>query len=279
MILTGLALCAVGFTACTETERSSADPLVLDSVAMDETKYYEFTPHADDAEGVPFRVSVDVALHYLYPVGSDSLRLALNEWVLGDRYADLSPTEAAQKYLAGKYEALTDEMTQIPLPEDKSTIVQEWLHSLQTDLVADTEGYASFSSTLTTYSGGAHGMSSVSYRSFDKATGRAILESDLFVDSYQDQLGDIILQALVKHFEVADTDALESEGILFSAENLELNGNCALSEEGLIYCFNPYEIAPYSVGIITVTLPWESLRPIIRSGGIAEQYIHLDAPH
>lgn len=37
----------------------------------------------------------------------------------------------------------------------------------------------------------------------------------------------------------------------------------ALTEEGLLFTYNPYEIAPYSVGIITFTVPYESLRPYL----------------
>lgn len=37
----------------------------------------------------------------------------------------------------------------------------------------------------------------------------------------------------------------------------------ALTEKGLLFTYNPYEIAPYSVGIITFTIPYEQLRPYL----------------
>lgn len=37
----------------------------------------------------------------------------------------------------------------------------------------------------------------------------------------------------------------------------------ALTEDGLLFTYNPYEIAPYAAGIITFTIPYQPLRPYL----------------
>lgn len=44
----------------------------------------------------------------------------------------------------------------------------------------------------------------------------------------------------------------------------EPNGNFAVSEEGVTWTYNPYEIAPYSMGIIDLTVTWADLKPYLK---------------
>ena len=51
------------------------------------------------------------------------------------------------------------------------------------------------------------------------------------------------------------------------------NNNFAITRDGLIYYFNPYEIAPYVAGIIQVRVPYEELRLILRPGSLLYAYL------
>ena len=42
------------------------------------------------------------------------------------------------------------------------------------------------------------------------------------------------------------------------------NGNFTVSEQGVTYIYNQYEIAPYSMGAIHVSVPWDEIRDLIR---------------
>ena len=42
------------------------------------------------------------------------------------------------------------------------------------------------------------------------------------------------------------------------------NGNFGVSEEGVTWTFNPYEIAPYALGIIDLTVSWADLKPYLK---------------
>ena len=47
-------------------------------------------------------------------------------------------------------------------------------------------------------------------------------------------------------------------------KDIEPNGNFLVSEEGITYVYGQYEIGPYSLGIIEVTLAWEELEGLLR---------------
>jgi hypothetical protein len=40
-----------------------------------------------------------------------------------------------------------------------------------------------------------------------------------------------------------------------------------VTRAGLVFHWNPYDIAPYSEGPSTITLPWEAVRRFIRADG------------
>jgi hypothetical protein len=64
------------------------------------------------------------------------------------------------------------------------------------------------------------------------------------------------------HFEIAPGTPL-SEGGLFT-ELPELTENCFLTTEGLVFHWDPYEIAPYSFGPVEVIIPYDELEEILR---------------
>jgi len=106
------------------------------------------------------------------------------------------------------------------------------------------------------YTGGAHGIYGLGCDVFDLTTGEKILEEDLFIDDYSSQLCDILAEAVELSLPEEDREAL------FGSP--EPNGNFSVSEEGITWVYNPYEIAAYSSGIIEVPVSWEALKPILQ---------------
>ncbi|NLZ19084.1 MAG: DUF3298 domain-containing protein [Bacteroidales bacterium] len=106
------------------------------------------------------------------------------------------------------------------------------------------------------YTGGAHGIYGLGCDVFDLGTGEKILEEDLFIDDYYSPLCDILAEA-------ADASVPEEDReMLFGTP--EPNGNFAVSEEGITWVYNPYEIAAYASGIIEVPVSWEALKPLLQ---------------
>ena len=70
------------------------------------------------------------------------------------------------------------------------------------------------------------------------------------------------LQALEDYAEEADAAGVEMDDFFFSAPYP--NGNFSVGKEGITWYFNPYDIAPYALGVIDVTLSWDQLKPLLK---------------
>ena len=108
------------------------------------------------------------------------------------------------------------------------------------------------------YTGGAHGYTGIGHDVFDLTTGEIVTEADLFAEGYEEAVADLLAASLEVY--LADID--EDPEMMFSMP--EPNDNFAVSEEGITWTYNPYEIAPYSMGIIDLTVSWADLKPYLR---------------
>lgn len=71
---------------------------------------------------------------------------------------------------------------------------------------------------------------------------------------------------------MAEADELMGEGF-FDINEIAPNNNFWINNEGVHYVYNQYEIAPYSMGPIEVTIPFEEITPIIIPESIVGEYI------
>lgn len=119
------------------------------------------------------------------------------------------------------------------------------------------------------YMGGAHGLETRNYYNFDLKTGKLITEKDLFKKNFEPALADLIKKRIVEESKESK-DSLESEPIIsledtdFWTDSIKPNGNFYITDEGINYVFNPYEIAPYYMGQTEVTLPYNRLTGLLK---------------
>lgn len=112
------------------------------------------------------------------------------------------------------------------------------------------------------YYGGAHGNATLTYLCFNEKTGALLTESDVFKEGYKPQLTKMLVNSLMKDQNVTKVEELEE--MAFDVESIEPNGNFFMVEGGINYVFNTYEIAPYSTGAVTIFIPNETLKPILK---------------
>ena len=63
-------------------------------------------------------------------------------------------------------------------------------------------------------------------------------------------------------FPAPTREMIEEEGI--EPDLLGPNGLYELTKEGVTWYYQPYDIAPYYLGVISITVPWKELKPYIR---------------
>lgn len=274
LLFLGLFLC-LGSYGCTSTGgKGTADstslqtlwsnPAQWDSIDISET-YFDF-PQTKTGS------SVDVTIHFLYPKSDTTLQQLFCKTFFGEDYARLLPSEAMKRYIEEvKSEYLFGADSLGFTPDELATMKSEL--SLENKIFYSDSLVLSIQKNLYTYSAGAaHGLHGTGYYNID-LQGKGILsEGDLFVDGYVPELTKIIQSHLLKTYGKQTAQELEeSEGIYVS--DLTPNDNFAIGAKGLTYCYNPYEIAPYAMGIIEIFIPYEALTNILRPGSILHHYI------
>lgn len=109
-----------------------------------------------------------------------------------------------------------------------------------------------------TYTGGIHGNGCRSYLVFDRLTGDRLSESEIF--NLTDGNKEIITNMLRDVYH--QNGYTESDGY-WSDETVEMNGNFTITEEGIKYYYNSYEIACYANGPSEFFLSKEQLKPYL----------------
>ena len=108
---------------------------------------------------------------------------------------------------------------------------------------------------ITSYvnTGGAHGITNISFLNFNTITGKRIFNSNLFTN-------EAAFKAVAKPY---FQDAIKGDDALFEPEKFELPANIGYNADGIILMYNTYEIAPYSTGIIDFTIPIEEVNSFL----------------
>lgn len=104
--------------------------------------------------------------------------------------------------------------------------------------------------TIYTNTGGAHGISTISFVNFDTLSGEPLSTLDIF--NNVSAVHDISKQYFFDEIKGKEND-------YFDTNEFELPANVGFSDEGIVFLYNVYEIAPYSMGITEFTVPFEKL--------------------
>lgn len=244
-------------------------------------KEYSFDKVAYLSEGQ--ESSLTFSIRYAYPVAVNApeevlskLQRSVCQTVLGEAFLDMRPQQAIEAYAALKH----TEYIQNNLP-----LLQEWAIDHEDEPLCETcfneeliisaapmtdhlpesadRFLWSYAMDVYEYTGGAHGNRYLLIQNYDLETGDMVNEQDLFIDDYYEPLKTLLLNALI-----AQTDNAESKRDLrrmgYSVADVVPNENFYVTQEGITYVYNPYEIAPYAMGCIEIFLPWETVRPLIR---------------
>ncbi len=93
-------------------------------------------------------------------------------------------------------------------------------------------------------------------------TGNLIKEDDIFIEGFQEDLAQILIDRIAKQ----NTVEIQRTGEyrFFSIDEIFPNGNFLIDDNGITYTFNEYEIAAYVVGATNVHLPYEEIQYLLK---------------
>ena len=140
--------------------------------------------------------------------------------------------------------------------------IPSWFNTTECFVVVNAPRLIVTGYKVSQYAGGAHGMYALVYSNYDVLTGTRLGLSDVFSDTLT--LGEKITAQFIREREL-DTDVpLSEQGYFIEDDLLPLTENFALHPDGVIFYYNVYEIAPYSYGPSSVTVPYSELDGILK---------------
>jgi len=132
-----------------------------------------------------------------------------------------------------------------------------WEAQIDGEILFESPEIISISITSYLNTGGANGNTVITFLNFDAQTGKRLQNTDLIKN-------DAGFKTLAASYFKKN---LKDEDMLFKPDSFQLPENMGYVEDGIHLLYNTYEIAPYAMGIIEFTIPFEKVRPFLVFNG------------
>lgn len=113
------------------------------------------------------------------------------------------------------------------------------------------------------YTGGAHPFSGQRYFVLDVDSGKQLTLGNLLAAGYEEGLNAAGERAFRQERGLPADASLEEAGFWFANNMFKVNTNFGVAKNGLVFNFNPYEIAPYAMGPTEFTVPYADIAALI----------------
>lgn len=227
------------------------------------TQTFESADSLPLSEGADARLEIKIDVEYpsagIGRKALQNIKDALTVSLFGEDFTGMEPQEAIDAYRQKASEEYKE--TNLPLLEASDPAFPQqalnWSDYIYGTIGEKYGDILPYTMTKYVYTGGAHGMTSQTALNFDMKTGTLLTEGDFFKEDYTEDLSALLTRHLPESLDQpADTSALFTTTI-------GPNGNFLVSGKGVTYIYNQYEIAPYAMGAISVTVPWDELEGLV----------------
>lgn len=262
-----LLLAASGFFfSCGNTMNKNTGALEFDSIQVNETAHL----FGDTA-----KPACNLVINFAYATRSSDVKLkdSLNTFFLsacfGDKYMTMTPEEAIKKYTekyVNDYRKDLEPMYRKDEQDKEDGASMEAWYSYYKGIESNIQLYIKnllvYRIDYNEYTGGAHGIYMSSFLNMDLRTLSPVRLDDLFASDYKDALTELLWNQLMADNKVATRQELEDLGYATTGE-LEPTENFYLDPEGITFYYNVYDIAPYVMGPVKITLPYEAMQHLL----------------
>jgi hypothetical protein len=211
-------------------------------------------------DGQPDSLFFSVSLEYVVTGMKVEVRQKINKAIVAQAFDLEGGEEVTLEETAIRYrENLIDEyMNENAVLENG---VRSWEDRVGGAFDKKYKHYMNYLVSYYSFRGGAHGIQTLSNIVFDAKTGEQVHEADLFVPGYEAPVAQLLRLAIKSAMEAEDPELMQ----LVNLEEVVPNGNFSMHEDGMEWLFQPYEVGPYALGIVSATLPWEDLKPFMKN--------------
>ncbi len=147
--------------------------------------------------------------------------------------------------------------------DDEFTPHTDWSFEKKVSVISNTSEYLYFKISWYEYAGGAHGNYGKDFLVIDKKTGKKV-EIDQVINDNENKLSETISNRLLQNMDTDSTSTLEENG--FYTDMIDPTSNFYLTNTGIGFYYNTYEIAPYAMGPFNIFLNFEEIKDYLKEG-------------
>jgi hypothetical protein len=141
---------------------------------------------------------------------------------------------------------------------------QTWYLEREVRIAYATYGVLGFTFLEHRDTGGAHPSSHTQHFCYDVRRRHFVRLREVIAEGALERLSEIG-EARFRELKGIEPDAsLAEAGFTFHEDRFELSHNFLVTEEGLLFHWERYWIAPYALGPTELTLPWDEVRDLVR---------------
>ena len=247
------ALVAVfGVSACRRHDASTPSPLKL------ETKKFERSlPGCGDKDK---REEPCVTFSVTWPevTGgvSDEIKTKLNAAIM----ARLQPSDAPRGFEA-EAAAMVDDYHKFRKEFPDAEL--GYFTRRQAEISASNASVLSIVINEEDFRGGAHPNSDRTYINLRPSSGEEIALQDLLAGGAAPKLSALVEKGFRRVREIDGERKLSDAGFHFADDKFTVGRTWGIDSAGLVFHYNPYEVAPYALGPTTVRLAWSELAGLL----------------
>ena len=217
----------------------------------------------------------NLVINFAYARLSDDEQIkdSLNRYFLtasfGEAYSTFQPQEAVKRYkeqYVNDYRNDLEELYRKEEAEFGDADQRAWYSYykyIQSQVQLYSKNLLVYRTRFEEYTGGAHGIYMTSFLNLDLRTLTPIRLKDLFTDNYEEALTDLLWNQLMADNHVATREELEDLGY-GSTGDIVPTENFYIGQEGITFYYNVYDIAPYVMGAIEISLPYEIMSHLLK---------------
>lgn len=270
--LLAVILAASGFLfSCGDKMKKNTGSLEFDSIQVNKTAHL----FGDTA-----KPACNLLINFAYPSKSSDelLKDTLDKYFIaacfGDKYMGEKPQEVVKQYTEAYISEYRRDLEPMYLEDEKDkeneSSVGAW-YSYYKGIESHVQLYEKnllvYRINYNEYTGGAHGIYMTTFLNFDLGLMRPLRLDDLFVGDYQEPLTDLIWNQLMADNGAKTRAELEDMGYGSTGE-IAATENFYLNKDGITFYYNVYDITPYAMGPVVVSLPFQMLEHMLGSNPV-----------
>ena len=157
--------------------------------------------------------------------------------------------------------------------EEFPDAAQSWVIERSGEVKLNKANIFSIDYTEYAFTGGAHPNTFVSFKNFNLNNGEEISLDELLTLEKQKELTKIAEQEFRQLKQLGPDDDLGSAGFWFENNKFSLNDNFLISDSGLVFYYNNYEITAYAFGPSELEIPYTKIKTLVDEKSILKDLV------